>query len=110
MDQASSAVVDTLDSQKIRFVDVDGIRTRYYEDGAGEPLVLFHGGHFGEWYSLDCWSLNLADLAKHFHVYAVDKLGQGSTRSGEAAPSMTVKPKASSSARLVSSPLARIAR
>ena len=79
MVRASSAAADMLDPQKIRFVDVDGVRTRYYEDGAGEPLVLFHGGHFGEWYSLDCWSLNLADLAKHFHVYAVDKLGQGHT-------------------------------
>lgn len=75
----SSVVLDKLDPQKIRFVDVGGVRTRYYEDGVGEPLILFHGGHFGSWYSLDCWSLNLADLAKHFRVYAVDKLGQGHT-------------------------------
>ena len=79
MVQASSAIADKLDSHKIRFVDVDGVRTRYYEDGVGEPLVLFHGGHFAFLYSLDSWSLNLADLAQHFHVYAVDKLGQGHT-------------------------------
>ena len=38
-----SPLVDTLDRQKIKFVDVNGVRTRYYEDGAGEPLVLIHG-------------------------------------------------------------------
>ena len=35
------------------------MRTRYYEDGQGEPLVLFHGGEFGSLYTLDSWSLNL---------------------------------------------------
>ena len=79
MAQSTSPMVDTLDTQKIRFIDVDGIRTRYYEDGDGEPLVLFHGGDFGSLDSLDSWSLNLPGLAQHFHVYAVDKLGQGYT-------------------------------
>ncbi len=27
-----------------KFVDIDGIRTRYFEEGEGELLVLFHGG------------------------------------------------------------------
>lgn len=27
-----------------KFVDVDGIRTRYFDGGAGEALVLVHGG------------------------------------------------------------------
>lgn len=70
---------DGLDRGKLHFVDVDGIRTRYYEDGDGPPLVLFHGGQYGSLYSLDAWSLNLPTLAQHFHVYAVDKLGQGYT-------------------------------
>jgi len=26
-----------------RYVDVDGIRTRYFEKGKGEPIVLLHG-------------------------------------------------------------------
>jgi pimeloyl-ACP methyl ester carboxylesterase len=30
-------------------------------------------------YSLDAWSLNVGPLARHFRVYAVDKLGQGLT-------------------------------
>ncbi len=79
MAQASAPVVDGLDESKLRFVDVHGARTRYYEDGSGEPLVLFHGGQFGSLYSLDAWSLNLPGLARHFRVYAVDKLGQGYT-------------------------------
>jgi pimeloyl-ACP methyl ester carboxylesterase len=39
--------------------------------------VLFHGGEYGHLYSLDSWSLVLPALARHFHVYAVDRLGQG---------------------------------
>jgi pimeloyl-ACP methyl ester carboxylesterase len=55
------------------------VRTRVYEAGDGEPLLLIHGGQFGSLYSLDCWSLNLDDLAAHFRVVAFDKLGQGHT-------------------------------
>lgn len=65
-----------------KFVDVAGIRTRYFEGGQGEPLVLFHGGHFGSPDNVDSadnWDLNFDGLAQGFHVYAVDKLGQGYT-------------------------------
>ena len=62
-----------------KFVDVDGIKTRYFEAGSGEALVLIHGGHFGSYYCADAWGLNLGPLSKHFHVYALDKLGQGFT-------------------------------
>jgi len=44
--------------------------------------VLFHGGHFGSHDAADCaedWSLNFDGLAERFHVYAVDKIGQGFT-------------------------------
>src|SRR5688572_3544497 len=79
MTQATAPIRDGLDPSKLRFVEVDGIRTRYYEDGEGETLVLFHGGDPGSLYSLDSWSLNLAALAGRFHVVAVDKLGMGYT-------------------------------
>jgi pimeloyl-ACP methyl ester carboxylesterase len=65
-----------------KFIDVDGIRTRYYEAGSGPVLALFHGGHFGSHDAADCaddWSLNFNELAKWFHVFAVDKIGQGFT-------------------------------
>lgn len=65
-----------------KFIDVAGVRTRYFERGEGHPLVLFHGGEFGYKPSADCaedWGLNFDGLSKWFHVYAVDKLGQGYT-------------------------------
>jgi pimeloyl-ACP methyl ester carboxylesterase len=79
--ESISPLTEELDNAKFKFIDVDGISTRYYEAGAGDPLFLFSGGQFGLpfVYSLDTWSLNIPGLAKHFHVYAVDKLGQGYT-------------------------------
>jgi pimeloyl-ACP methyl ester carboxylesterase len=65
-----------------RYVDVDGIRTRYFDKGTGPVVVLFHGGNFG---SLDAalssedWALNFDGLAERFRVIAFDKLGQGLT-------------------------------
>ncbi len=29
---------------KVKFVDVDGVRTSYFEGGSGEAMVLVHGG------------------------------------------------------------------
>jgi len=74
---------DGLDRDRLRFVEADGIPTRVYEAGAGEPLVLIHGGGFGSLYSLDGWSLNLPRLADRFRVVAFDKLGQGHTGNPE---------------------------
>ena len=65
-----------------KFIDVAGVRTRYFEKGDGPVVVLFHGGHFGSNDAADCaedWALNFDGLAKWFHVYAVDKIGQGHT-------------------------------
>lgn len=89
MGVTTNPVLDTLNSHNIKFVDVDGIRTRYYESGQGESLILFHGGQFGGLYSLDCWSLNLPGLSEKFHVLAVDKLGQGYTDNPKSAQHYT---------------------
>ena len=62
-----------------KFVDVDGIRTRYFEGGQGEPMVLVHGGHFGMNTSAAGWMPIFPNLAADFHVYVVDKLGMGLT-------------------------------
>lgn len=79
MVSTATTSADGLDAKKVHYVDVDGVRTRYYEDGSGDPLLLVHGGNIASFYSLEAWSLNLPGLAERFHVYAVDKLGQGYT-------------------------------
>lgn len=69
-----------------RFIDVKGTRTRYFEKGSGEVLVLFHGSHFGTTDACDSaidWELNFDSLAQWFRVIAVDKLGQGHTDNPE---------------------------
>lgn len=65
-----------------RFVDVGGVRTRYFDKGRGPVLVLIHGGHFGATTSADAaedWDLNFDGLAEWARVVAFDKLGQGWT-------------------------------
>ncbi len=69
--------------QKPKFVNVDGIQTRYFEAGQGDDtLVLFHGGNMGSANLAECaldWELNFNNLAGFCRVIAVDKLGQGYT-------------------------------
>ena len=62
-----------------KFADVGGIKTRYYEMGSGEPMVLVHGGFTGGSSTANVWSRNLPGLAKRFHVYAPDRPGSGMT-------------------------------
>ena len=61
-----------------RYIDVDGINTHYYEMGAGEALILLHGGGAGA-DSFGNWRGCLARFAVHYHVYAVDIVGFGCT-------------------------------
>ena len=62
-----------------KFVDAAGVNTRYFEAGSGEPIVLVHGGQFGFYSSALDWSTVFDLLARDFHVYALDKIGQGYT-------------------------------
>lgn len=62
-----------------KFVDVGGIRTRYFDGGTGEPLVLVHGGQWPSSASAGGWAPIFDHLAARFHVYALDKLGMGFT-------------------------------
>jgi 2-hydroxy-6-oxonona-2,4-dienedioate hydrolase len=64
---------------KAKFIDVQGVRTRYYEYGQGEPLVLVHGGGRGTTSSANNWSPVIPLLAKRFHVFALDKSAAGMT-------------------------------
>ncbi len=58
-----------------RFLNIGGYKVHYLEAGSGKPLLLLHGT------ALDSASLTygqmIPDLAKHFHVYALDWLGYG---------------------------------
>jgi 2-hydroxymuconate-semialdehyde hydrolase len=64
-----------LDIQR-RTTVVDGLVTSYLEVGAGEPLVLLHGGEFGANAEIG-WEHNIAALAAHHRVLAPDMLGFG---------------------------------
>ena len=64
---------------KPKFGDVAGIRTRYYEMGQGEPMLLIHGGGWAGSSNANNFSTVIPGLAKRFHVYAPDRLGHGLT-------------------------------
>jgi len=62
---------------KSKFIEVNGIKARYYEAGEGEPMIMVHGGFTAGSSTANVFSRNIPSLAKHFHVYAVDRLGSG---------------------------------
>jgi 2-hydroxy-6-oxo-6-(2'-carboxyphenyl)-hexa-2,4-dienoate hydrolase len=65
-----------------KWVDVDGIRTRYFEAGTGRPLVLVHGGTKGDssgGANAEDFDRNFSELAEKFRVISADRLGQGYT-------------------------------
>ncbi|WP_396898125.1 alpha/beta fold hydrolase [Mycolicibacterium sp.] len=55
---------------------VDGLTTSYLEAGAGEPVVLLHGGEFGAGAELG-WERVIDELAGDYRVLAPDMLGFG---------------------------------
>ena len=55
---------------------VDGLVTGFLEAGQGDLVVLLHGGEFGVTAELG-WEKNIAALAAHHHVFALDMLGFG---------------------------------
>jgi 2-hydroxy-6-oxonona-2,4-dienedioate hydrolase len=63
-----------------KYIDVNGIRTRYFEKGKGDALLLVHGGQAGDWgNNAQTWEQNYDYLSRYFHVYALDRLAQGYT-------------------------------
>jgi 4,5:9,10-diseco-3-hydroxy-5,9,17-trioxoandrosta-1(10),2-diene-4-oate hydrolase len=58
------------------FVTVQGLGTRYFEQGEGPPAVLLHGASLGS--SADVWRRNLGPLAGHgIRAIAYDQPGFG---------------------------------
>ena len=76
---ARELAASSIDGLQAKMINVGGIPARYYEAGKGEPLILIHGGRRSVFNSANMWSRNVAGLAEHFHVYAVDRLGYGLT-------------------------------
>ncbi len=64
------------------WVDVDGIRTRYFEAGKGEPILFITGSHYGNTVAAspaETWEYNIGPLSQRYRVIVVDKLGHGHT-------------------------------
>ncbi|MGH9383622.1 MAG: alpha/beta fold hydrolase [Vicinamibacterales bacterium] len=64
-----------VDGLTAKFVDVNGVRTRYYDYGEGDAIVLAGVGTSGA----NLWSRNIRGLARKFRVLAVDELADGMT-------------------------------
>ena len=71
-----------------KFIDVAGAKTRYYDVGQGEPILLIHGARPGGTSSANTWTPVFAGLSKRFRVLAPDRLGHGMTENpkGEYTP------------------------
>ena len=61
-----------------KYVNAAGVTTHYYEAGAGDALLLLHGGGAGA-DSFGNWRGCLSRFAGHYRVYAVDMVGFGFT-------------------------------
>src|SRR4051812_14959695 len=57
------------------YIDVDGVRTYYEVTGAGEPLILLHGGLC----PAESWDAQTAVLAEQYRVYVPERFGHGRT-------------------------------
>lgn len=73
-----------IDGLEPAFVDVDGTRTRHYDIGDGEPIVLVHGGNWGGTSSANTWSAAIEHLRDDFRLLAFDRIGCGMTDNPEA--------------------------
>jgi pimeloyl-ACP methyl ester carboxylesterase len=61
-----------------KFVQVDGLKTRYLEEGTGPEVLLLHGASLGS--SADVWERNLGPLARRgLRAIAFDQPGFGGT-------------------------------
>ena len=74
------AWIHSMPAAEARYVDVEGIRTRYFEKGAGDALILVHGAQPGDFLNdARVWKQNFDQLATHFRVIAPDRLAMGYT-------------------------------
>ncbi len=72
--------LEAMTEAEAQFIEVNGVRTRYFDKGDGPVLLLVHGGQpsaadFNAWE----WQQNFDGLAEDFRVIALDRIGQGYT-------------------------------
>jgi 2-hydroxymuconate-semialdehyde hydrolase len=72
---ASGSIVRVVEFER-KSVVVDGLVTGYLEAGAGDPVILLHGGEFGAGAELG-WERTIDALAARYRVLAPDMLGYG---------------------------------
>ena len=65
-------------SVKERFIDVDGVRTRYYDTGEGESTILLHGSGPGA-SGLSNFRKNVVPMSANRRVIVIDLPGFGET-------------------------------
>src|SRR5438093_935067 len=81
----------SIGGHEARFVDVNGARTRYYDVGSGEPILLIHGARPSGTSSANTWVPILTGLSKRFRVLAPDRLGHGMTENPKGDYSVTAE-------------------
>ena len=59
-------------------LEINGVRLRVEQSGAGEPLVLVHGS----WMDRESWALVEDELAQAFHVVSYDRRGHSGSDDG----------------------------
>ena len=71
-----------------RYLQVNGINTRYWQMGeCGSTVILLHGGNG----SIEFWLYNIATLAQQHQVYAFDMVGAGKSDCPDAAYSLVAQ-------------------
>jgi pimeloyl-ACP methyl ester carboxylesterase len=63
----------------VSYGNLEGITTRYYDEGSGQPLVLVHGNNWSGSSSANTWTETFEYLAEEYRVLAVDRIGCGMT-------------------------------
>lgn len=57
------------------YVDAGGVHTYYEARGAGDPVVMLHGGFA----TIETWEAQAAALAEHYRVFLPERRGHGRT-------------------------------
>jgi 2-hydroxy-6-oxonona-2,4-dienedioate hydrolase len=81
----------SIGGHEAKFVDVNGARTRYYDVGSGEPILLIHGARPSGTSNANTWVPILTGLSKRFRVLAPDRLGHGMTENPNGDYSVTAE-------------------